>query len=159
MNFRTQLRAGDIGEIVRLHGVLYAREYGWDHTFEAYVAESLARFAIHHDPRRERIWIVEADSVIVGSIGIVSTSDDLAQLRWFLLSPSARGHGIGRQLIEQAIEFCRVANYHAVFLWTVAGLDAAAHLYRNAGFQLTEEHASHQWGATVNEQRFELKLT
>ena len=43
---RNELRAGDIGFITYLHGILYAREQGWDSTFEAYVAGALSEFAM-----------------------------------------------------------------------------------------------------------------
>lgn len=154
---RHDLKPGDVGYLIYLHGMLYAREYGWDHTFEAYVAGPLAEFGKSHS-ERERIWIVEQNETITGAIGIVERTQHLAQLRWFLLHPDLRGRGIGRALIEDAIRFCRDSQYHAISLWTVSALTAAATLYQSTGFQLMEEHEQRLWGTTLIEQRYELAL-
>ena len=141
-----------------LHGVLYANEYGWDHTFEAYVAGPLADFAKSHTAR-ERIWIVEKDATVAGSIGIVAASTEQAQLRWFLLHPDLRGRGIGRTLMEEAIRFSKANGYAMIFLWTASALTAAAKIYESFGFHITEETTHELWGATVTEQRYELNFT
>ncbi len=155
---RTDLRPGDLGEIVRLHGVVYAREHGFDPTFEAYVAEPLARFAISASPR-ERLWIAERGGAIVGCVAIVGASPLVAQLRWFLVDPSARGSGLGTRLLEEAIAFSRSCGYRSIILWTVSALAAAARLYRAKGFQRTEEKPIRQWGADVVEEKYELTLS
>jgi hypothetical protein len=49
ITIRCTLRPGDIGYVTYLHGSLYAAEYGWDHTFEAYVAGPLAEFGKSHN--------------------------------------------------------------------------------------------------------------
>jgi hypothetical protein len=69
ISIRHDLKPGDIGYLIYLHGTLYGQEYGWDHTFEAYVAGPLAEFAKAHSDC-ERIWIVERDEVIVGSVAM-----------------------------------------------------------------------------------------
>jgi N-acetylglutamate synthase-like GNAT family acetyltransferase len=155
ITIRSTLRPGDIGYVTYLHGTLYAAEYGWDHTFEAYVAGPLAEFGKSHSDR-ERIWIVEKDAKVAGSIAIVEASTDEAQLRWLLLHPSLRGQGIGRILIKKAVGFCRESHYSRVFLWTEGALTAAARLYESAGFQLTEENTHELWGTIVTEQRYDL---
>ncbi|HYP26923.1 MAG TPA: GNAT family N-acetyltransferase [Blastocatellia bacterium] len=157
IKIRNDLKPGDIGYLTYLHGKLYAEECGWDYTFEAYVADPLARFARARS-ERERIWIVEKDQVVSGSVGIVEASGESAQLRWLLLHPGLRGHGVGRLLVEEAVAFCRASGYSSIFLWTVSTLGAAAGLYRSAGFRLTEEHTHEMWGATVTEQRYEASL-
>ena len=154
---RHKLRPGDVGSIVYLHGTLYAEAYGWDHTFEAYVAGPLAEFA-KRDNSRERIWLVDADETLGGSIAIVEASLREAQLRWLLLAPSLRGQGLGKRLVREAIEFSRAAQYETIFLWTVKDLEPAGSVYAAAGFIVTEENERDLWGARVVEQRQELRL-
>jgi len=157
-HIRSNLQPGDIGYIIYLHGTLYTKEYGWDHTFEGYVAESLARFALSFDPRKDRLWIAEMNGQMVGSIGIVGESNSEAQLRWFIVHPAMRGHGLGRDLLDSALQFCRDRGLKSVFLWTVSGLDAAAHLYQSTGFHRTEQKTHRIWGKTITEERYDLSL-
>lgn len=154
---RHELHPGDIGYIIYLHGILYAEEQGFDHTLDAYVAGPLAEFAMAHSPR-ERIWIVECDGKIVGSAAIIEFSESAAQLRWLLLDPDVRGIGLGRRLVEEAVEFSRSAGYSSVFLWTVDALTPAAAIYQSVGFRKTEEMTHKLWGCMVTEVRYDLVL-
>lgn len=156
---RHALRPGDLGRLTELHGVLYAAEYGFDERFEAYVAQSLGDIARPGSPERDRLWLAEIDGRLVGTVGVVGRDSGLAQLRWFLVHPDARGHGLGSRLLREALAFCRAGGSRAVYLWTVRPLVAAARLYTAAGFQLTEERpAEALWGVPVAEQRYELSL-
>jgi GNAT superfamily N-acetyltransferase len=154
---RTQLRPGDLGAIIGLHGRVYAEDYGFDSTFEAYVAGPLGEFAERRG-ERERIWIAESGVSIVGSIAIVEASPTLALLRWYLVDRKVRGNGLGAALLSQAVAFCRAAGYAAIDLWTVSALTAAARLYEAAGFRVLEEKPGRRWGVDVVEQRYGLEL-
>lgn len=158
MLIRTEIKPGDIGYIIHLHGVLYAREYDLDHTFEGYVATGLGNFAKSFDERHDRLWLADEGGRIVGSIAIAGQADLTAQLRWFLVDPQARGSGLGGRLLMDAVEFCRDRNFRSVFLWTLRDLKAAAHLYQQAGFRRTEQKTHEIWGATRTEERYDLAL-
>jgi ribosomal protein S18 acetylase RimI-like enzyme len=154
---RTTLRPGDLGTIVHLHGTLYAREYGFDPTFEAYVAGPLAEFVRAGDARA-RLWIAERGEQIVGCVAIVAAAPHTAQLRWFLVDPGARGTGLGKRLLREAVAFCEACGYTSVILWTERSLTAAAHLYEAAGFRKVEEKPGRVWGKDVVEEKYELQL-
>jgi GNAT superfamily N-acetyltransferase len=157
VTIRTELRPGIIGKVSSLHGTLYEQESGFDVTFEAYVAGPLAEFVLRGSPR-ERLWIAERDSQVIGCVAIVAASDEVAQLRWFLVDPSARGIGLGKRLLNDAVGFSRDHGYQSIILWTVSSLTTAAHLYRAAGFHKVEERPGCMWGVAVVEEKYELLL-
>ena len=152
-------RAGDYGWIIHRHGELYAREYGWDETFEGLVAEIVARFAKHHDPRRERCWLAESNGAIAGCVLLVRRSASVAQLRCLLVEPFARGLGVGSALVRQCVAFARAARYRNVTLWTNSVLDAARHIYESQGFRLVKEEAHQSFGKHLVGENWELALT
>ena len=155
---RTNLKPGDVGYVIYLHGLLYAREYGLDHTFEGSVAQRFGEFVTKYDERKDLIALAELDDRIVGSIVIEGQTDERAMLRFFLVHPDARGRGLGHQLMDQALAFCRERGFKQVFLWTISELEAAAHLYRQAGFVVTREETHEIWGTRRTEVEYELNL-
>jgi GNAT superfamily N-acetyltransferase len=143
--------------LVYLHGILYWEEYRFDVEFESYVAEYMAKF-VRERSERERIWIVESVREVLGCIAVVKNTDEEAWLRWFLVHPKARGKGIGKRLLDEALAFARSAGYSSIYLLTVSYLEHAARLYLNAGFKVTGERTEKAWGQTLTHQRYDLIL-
>ena len=154
-----ELRTGDIGWIIRRQGMLYASEYGWDSSYEALVAEILAGFVKNFDPAHEAAWIAERDAQVIGSVFLVRASPNVAKLRLLYVEPSARGAGLGANLVNRCIDFARAKRYQTLSLWTNDVLVSARRIYQAAGFELSHEEQHHSFGKELNGQTWVLKLT
>jgi DNA-binding MarR family transcriptional regulator/N-acetylglutamate synthase-like GNAT family acetyltransferase len=155
---RTMLHPGDIGWVIARHGTLYAREYGWDESFEGFVAEICARFVEKFNPKRERCWFAERDGSNVGCVFLVEKSKTVSQLRMLLVDPSARGLGIGKRLVEECIAFAGSCGYRKMTLWTNDILHSARRIYEDAGFRLTKEERHHSFGHDLVGQVWDLEI-
>ncbi len=157
IEIRTELRPGDIGYIIYMHGNLYGREYKYGIEFETYVAEGLCEFYEKYDPKTSRVWTCEHKGRIVGFLLLMNRGDS-AQLRYFLIEPEYRGIGLGSKLMSLYMDFLVECGYKKSYLWTTHELTAVAFLYRRAGFRLTEEKGSTAFGKPLKEQRYDLIL-
>ena len=160
VEIRLATRPGDLGEVTALHGRLYMGEYGVDQSFEAYCGEGVCRFALDRAQKGAEVgelWVVEEDGRVLGSIGMLA-EEGMGRIRWLQLHSELRGRGIGRKLVEIAMDYARERGFPGVFLTTIAGLDAAHHLYRRAGFELTSSEPVRKWGIETEEQRFDMKF-
>ncbi len=149
---------GDMGWVVQQHGEIYAREYGWNSDFEALVAGIVAGYLRKQQPEWERCWIAEVDGQRAGSVFVVRKSKQVAQLRMLILTPQARGLGLGAQLTDECIRFARGKGYRKMVLWTNSCLTAARAIYFKRGFQLVESEPYQGFGQALVGETWELKL-
>lgn len=148
----------DIDYLISQHQMLYPAEYGLSSDFVNNVNIVIGQFVEHFDPSNECIFIAEVNGRRLGSIAVAKSDDKTAQLRFFLLEPEARGKGIGKKLIENALEFCREKGYAHIFLKTISKLKTARHIYKSKGFQITQVQERPAWGKDVVDERWDMDL-
>jgi GNAT superfamily N-acetyltransferase len=150
---------GDLGWVVQAHAEIYAAEYGWGLPYEVLIAQIVAAYATEPDAEREAAWIAEVDGVRAGSVFCVRGPDETtAQLRLLLVTPAARGLGLGAELVDTCLAFARAAGYKRMVLWTNEPLVAARHIYLARGFRLTVTEPHEMWGDSLHGQTYELDL-
>ena len=93
----------------------------------------------------------------MGCVGIVSHGER-AQLRWFLTDPHYRGIGLGKKLLQEAIQFAKDAGYQNIFLDTTNDLDTAISIYQKVGFSKCKEKPNDTWRKGLIELEFEMNL-
>ena len=156
---RRELRSGDIGEIIRMHGVLYPREHGLSPNMERHVALAVTGAIEQGWPENGAVWIVERDGEFAGSIALTDEGEGLAALRWFLFDPSVRGLGLGRRLVGELVAEAEERGFGRIWLETLAILTTAARIYTDQGFVCVSEQLGPPWGdPDVPYRGYELRL-
>ena len=144
IRIRHDLQGGDLGELIALHGRVYEPLEGFGLRFEAFVARTIAEYVLDNDCRG-RVWLAHRGRELVGCTAIALRNPNKAQLRWVLVDPAARGIGLGRALVEKAIDFSRENGCSEVFLETTDGLEESSALYRALGFAVISETRAELW--------------
>jgi DNA-binding MarR family transcriptional regulator/GNAT superfamily N-acetyltransferase len=149
---------GDIGWVVERHAAVYAAEYGFDHRFEALVAQVAGQYLATRNPDCEFCWIAQRGQERLGSIFLVQGSPAVGKIRLLLVEPSARGLGIGRILVQTCIETARTVGYSQLTLWTNDVLVAARNIYAAAGFRMIDSTPHADFGPPMRGENWTLDL-
>ncbi len=160
VTIRRRLRAGDAEAIVALHDRIYPAVYGVDSSFVDDIRVTLDELAERGWPGPgEGIWVVESEGEVAGCLALTDEGDGEGRVRVFLLAESLRGFGLGRRLFGELLAKARAESYERLTLSTFSDLRAAAHLYRDAGFELVGSEHAPRWGRDeFTYQHYELRL-
>lgn len=102
-------------------------------------APACSRHALSLEQFRDpavRLWVAQAAGALVGSVALKDLDGGHLELKTMRVAPSLRGCGLGRRLLDHALEQARAAGATRVSLETGSGdvFAPARGLYRAHGF-------------------------
>ena len=105
------------------------------------------------------LLVAEADSDPVGMMfGRLDDSGEVLDVGAMWVDPEMRRKGIGRGLLDTALDWARAAGASKAELWVTAGNDAAKQLYETAAFALTGDEEPLRHGSELTVCRMETPL-
>lgn len=153
ISIRDYFLSDDLQLLIEKQRHFYEEAHGWDDTFLAYLHETF-------DAEIEKLWIAESGGKFAGSVGLIKHDEKTVQLRWFLVDAAFRGRGLGTQLLEHLVAYCRDMRFERIFLWTVSSMAEARPLYEKFGFRVSEvKKEAPLWGQRLTEERWDLELS
>ncbi len=133
----------ELEEVGRLTAEVYVSD-GYLAEGDGYVIELV------DTPRRAReaeIWVAVDGGQVLGSVTFAPVGsayreigrDDEGEFRMLAVSPSARGHGIGRALVERCVQRSRELGYAGVRMSSMDVMTSAHRIYERLGFTRVPE--------------------
>lgn len=114
-------------------------EFGANHAGTAWADPDLGRFSEIYNSPGNRYWVAEDETgKIVGGTGIGRLTDTVCELQKMYCLPQARGTGIARDLMEQALQYAK-GHYTHCYLETLDNMVAAQRFYEKHGFVRTDK--------------------
>lgn len=140
------------GNAVRTLVFEVLREYGLSPDPEGTNAD-LPKIEEHY--RDGWFSVLEVNGQIIGSVGLLPLAETVMELRKMYLHRDWRGRGLGRLLLNQALDEARKRGTHRVVLGTARVLGEAVALYKQSGFRPSQE----RYPASRVDQAWELDLS
>ena len=151
-------RTGDISFATQRMIASAQEEFDLAGAFETVTLGQSAQFLGRFSATDECSWIAERDGLVVGSVVVRRVDDRTAELSLLHVESRARGIGIGRRLIAEAIEFATRGGYRTMQLELLDVMKTARLLLHAAGFRHVSEAADARFGKPVQRQQWSLTL-
>ncbi|UZR96078.1 GNAT family N-acetyltransferase [Chondrinema litorale] len=133
----------------------YASELGFDLSFQNFDKELHNLNTMYGRPNGCLLLVKNNQNIIIGCAGIRRFENNICELKRMFIKKEGRGLGIGKALLEKAIEVAKELNYAFIRLDTIASMQTAIKLYTQAGFT---EIGSYRYNPIEGARYFEKKL-
>jgi len=132
----TPAKTSDIPALCELLSILFSQEAEFKPNHKA---QSRGLSQIISNPEIGLIVVARQDSQVIGMVNLLYTvstalGERVALLEDMVVSPSARGSGVGSRLLEQAIQLARTNGCKRITLLTDGTNESAQHFYQKHGF-------------------------
>lgn len=111
----------------------YAQSLDFNLCFQNFEQELADIQAQYGEPNGCLLLVKNGDDAI-GCVGVRRWEGDIAELKRMYLRPETRGQGLGRRLLQTALDQARSFGYRSIRLDTLPTMQAAIALYREFGF-------------------------
>jgi putative acetyltransferase len=135
----THARSADEIEIVRSLMREYQQRLGVDLSFQGFETE-LASLPGSYAPPTGRLLLAWHEQTAVGCAALQRINSSRAEMKRLYVPPSARGLGVGRQLVSQLLAEAETIGYSEVVLDTLPTMNEAQRLYEQFGFRDIEPY-------------------
>ncbi len=145
-----KIRHASIDDSLEISTVIYKsfKEYESFYTPKAFKATTPSVDEIKVRLKEGPIWIALESNIIVGAISAVARDEGL-HIRGLSVLPEKRGKGIGHLLLEEVEKYAINKGFERIFLSTGTFLKPAIHLYKNLGFQPTDDGPQYLHGTEL----------
>jgi ribosomal protein S18 acetylase RimI-like enzyme len=135
----TPAKTSDIPALCDLLSILFSQEVEFKPNREAQ-CRGLAR--IISNPEIGLIVVAHQENQIIGMVNLLYTistalGDRVAILEDMVVSPNARGSGVGSSLLTQAIQFAQLYGCKRITLLTDSTNQSAQRFYQKHGFSFS----------------------
>jgi len=117
----------------------YAAALGIDLCFQNFNRE-LEEITIQYNQPVGGLILLTTGPEYIGCVGIRRLENQVAELKRMYIKPQFRKLGLGKILLDRAMDLAKDLGYHKIRLDTLVSLTAAVHLYEKAGFKRIEAY-------------------
>lgn len=105
-----------------------------DLSFQGWVDEIAAMPGKYAPPTGELLVAKSANGTALGCVALRPLSEGICEMKRLWVRDTAKGMGVGRALVSNAIDFAKKLGYHAIRLDTLPRMIAALKMYASFGF-------------------------
>lgn len=89
---------------------------------------------IYLEEPRSGFWLAMENEEIVGTVGVLAKSAELAYLKRLVVKKEFRNQKVGKKLLRTALDFAREKAFRMIYAGTVKENPQAIEFYKSQGF-------------------------